>query len=445
MDFDKLVKEWFYRLPRGYADAPYSQEELAVLDEVMTEQGVSLPEAELEKEKFTEPDQMRNEVDQLDQAFNDAKPVKEEIDTTLPVEEKIQIIKDTLQQEVQLEDALIDKVIETYSKFSPDKQKDFDEIFRTLSVEEFVSQDPAVLRDFHAIAFDAKVAGGLGRGEVQILLAVNQSSTGGTAKKDIVVPGGEWEVKELDKGTFRPAKAGRAFNFPLTKDMIDFYDDIVKPYTSMSDPAESLKEMVAEKSYKSIDALVAVMEKFAPGGKYDENKIQSAYEWPDVGFFNNWYEGFVELNKIINDIKDDIKDTRISVTSAGDDNAYWISPESAKEIEDGSGSDTDVVINIGTKITEISSNKKIWFNRVKRFDFVRTPEEFIEQLINIRNSFFDGVLGLIYFQKGEGGKPYIGTADDFVVYAVSQGQYRFRLSSASSVSKRAFLSKQIGQ
>ena len=80
MDFDKLVKEWFYRLPKGYADAPYSQEELAVLDEVMTEQGVSLPEAELEKEKFTEPDQMRNEVDQLDQAFNNAEPVDDEED-----------------------------------------------------------------------------------------------------------------------------------------------------------------------------------------------------------------------------------------------------------------------------------------------------------------------------------------------------------------------------
>jgi hypothetical protein len=75
MDFEKLVKEWFYRLPKGYADAPYSREELAVLDEVLSENGVSLPEAELEKEKFTEPNQMRNEVDQLDQAFNDAEPV----------------------------------------------------------------------------------------------------------------------------------------------------------------------------------------------------------------------------------------------------------------------------------------------------------------------------------------------------------------------------------
>jgi len=78
MDFEKLVKEWFYRLPKGYADAPYSRQELAILDEVLSENGVSLPEAELEKEKFTEPDQMRNEVDQLDQAFIDAKPVKDE-------------------------------------------------------------------------------------------------------------------------------------------------------------------------------------------------------------------------------------------------------------------------------------------------------------------------------------------------------------------------------
>ena len=94
MDFDKLVKEWFYRLPKGYADAPYSQEELAVLDEVMTEQGVSLPEAELEKEKFTEPDQMRNEVDQLDQAFNDAEPV-DDLDEEILTEAEIDDIQAT--------------------------------------------------------------------------------------------------------------------------------------------------------------------------------------------------------------------------------------------------------------------------------------------------------------------------------------------------------------
>lgn len=59
MDFDGIVREWFYRLPKGYADAPYTDAELAVLNEVLSENGITL-----------------SEVDQLDQAFNDAKPVK---------------------------------------------------------------------------------------------------------------------------------------------------------------------------------------------------------------------------------------------------------------------------------------------------------------------------------------------------------------------------------
>jgi hypothetical protein len=60
MDFDVIVKEWFYRLPKGYADAPYTEEELAVLDEVLNEHGVVL-----------------TEVDELDQAFLEAEPVEE--------------------------------------------------------------------------------------------------------------------------------------------------------------------------------------------------------------------------------------------------------------------------------------------------------------------------------------------------------------------------------
>lgn len=76
MNFDAIVREWFYRLPKGYADAPYTDAELAVLNEVLSKNGIALPEAKLEKEKFTEPEQMRNEVDQLDQAFNDAEPVE---------------------------------------------------------------------------------------------------------------------------------------------------------------------------------------------------------------------------------------------------------------------------------------------------------------------------------------------------------------------------------
>ena len=60
MDFDYIVREWFYRLPKGYADAPYTEEELAVLDKVLNEHSIVL-----------------TEVDELDQAFLDAEPVED--------------------------------------------------------------------------------------------------------------------------------------------------------------------------------------------------------------------------------------------------------------------------------------------------------------------------------------------------------------------------------
>jgi len=78
MNVDEIVKEWFYRLPNGYADVPYTETELHVLEEVLNEYGTSLSEAKLEKEKFTDPAQMQNEVDIVDQAFLDAEPAEDD-------------------------------------------------------------------------------------------------------------------------------------------------------------------------------------------------------------------------------------------------------------------------------------------------------------------------------------------------------------------------------
>ena len=59
MNTDKIIHEWFYRLPKGYAIAPYTKQELDILHEVLAENGLSLNE----------------DIDILDQAFLDAKPV----------------------------------------------------------------------------------------------------------------------------------------------------------------------------------------------------------------------------------------------------------------------------------------------------------------------------------------------------------------------------------
>ena len=66
MDKESILREWFYRLPKGYAEVPYTDEEMTVLHEILNENG-------LNGSIFV------NEIDQLDQAFLDAKPVEEDV------------------------------------------------------------------------------------------------------------------------------------------------------------------------------------------------------------------------------------------------------------------------------------------------------------------------------------------------------------------------------
>ena len=76
MDRDSIIREWFYRLPNGYANAPYTNEELDVLHEILEENGMN-------GAVFV------NEVDQLDQAFLDATPVEDEVEEVVNIREAL--------------------------------------------------------------------------------------------------------------------------------------------------------------------------------------------------------------------------------------------------------------------------------------------------------------------------------------------------------------------
>jgi len=39
---DDVIREWFYRLPKGYAEAPYSESELSVLADVIAEHDATI-------------------------------------------------------------------------------------------------------------------------------------------------------------------------------------------------------------------------------------------------------------------------------------------------------------------------------------------------------------------------------------------------------------------
>jgi len=64
MDRESIIREWFYRLPKGYANPPYTKIEMDTLHEVLEENG-------LNGSIFVKEDKY------VDQSFHDAKPVED--------------------------------------------------------------------------------------------------------------------------------------------------------------------------------------------------------------------------------------------------------------------------------------------------------------------------------------------------------------------------------
>ena len=94
MNKESIIREWFYRLPKGYAEPPYSKVEMDTLHEVLNENGLNGsvfitedidtgPKRNFKPygDKYTEFEKTTNpelkEMDIVDQGFLDAKPVED--------------------------------------------------------------------------------------------------------------------------------------------------------------------------------------------------------------------------------------------------------------------------------------------------------------------------------------------------------------------------------
>jgi len=114
MDKDSIIQEWFYRLPKGYANAPYTKKEMDALHEVLEENG-------LNGAVFV------NEVDQLDQAFLKAEPVEDEIEEVVNIREALITIGG---KRFQLNKSEIEKITGYLEKDM--KKKDFNPLNRQI-------------------------------------------------------------------------------------------------------------------------------------------------------------------------------------------------------------------------------------------------------------------------------------------------------------------------
>ena len=411
MTVDSIITEWTYRLPKGY---PTTDSDYNILRNVLSEMT-----------NLSEND--------LDRIVNQAKGLQEQSGDTNVSDGQINF------ETLGLPTEVVRQITEIYNQLAPAEKTEFDKNYRQHTIESFVQTGWKFFAKFFMVNVGG-ARGGMGNGEIPILLAVTDSKPGGTATHDIVLPNGEFEVKELKDSKFDPAKSGTASNFILTEKIQLFYKDIVEPILHVGDPYEKLKHLVNPKSHDDLKRLIMIFEtRFSSA--IDVDKL-AALEWKKTAF-HNWYNGFRELHKIFHnsELDTDIKDTRLTIDSDGNKESFWIDDDDVDDIRQSAGSNDTANIYVGDPVSDTNNNITIWFKRIERHEFIINPELFINELNQIKSSFFSDILGLIWYAY-RNPEPHIGVPSDFAIDTVSQGRYRFTLKLAPANNGYTFIQLQ---
>lgn len=414
---NKIINEWTYQLDSGY---PTKDSDYEILRTVLREMNM-LSEQEINQTIY-QAKGLHEQPDQLDQQ-----------------EFSIEELTDKL-SEIKLPQSINSMIQYIYEKQLTSTERIlFSKNFRTHTIESYVSEGWKAFKEFFLVNIGG-ARGGMGNGEISILLGVKDSMPGGTGAHDIIMKNGEWEVKELKSGKFDPAQAGLANKFEITPKIQDFYKQIVDPIRNIGDPYEALHHLVDPDSADDLKKLIRIFET-----RFEEAidpGMFSKFEWKKTAF-HNWYEGFKELHNIFYKTKldSDVKDTRLTVDSDGNKEAYWISDDDAEQIELSAGEDAPAVIAVGDAVDNINTNVIVWFKRLERNEFVKNPQNFLFQLNKIKNEFFGEILGLIWYNY-RNPEPHIAKPEDFVIDQLSQGRYRFVLKNIPSSAGYEYLQRQ---
>lgn len=410
MTIDSILTEWSYRLPKGYPTRPKDYE---LLYHVILEMTDLTPLAART---------VVNRAQGLNEAEGDI------IDFT----------------QLGLPSDIVDQIQNTYNDLNPQEQAEFTKNYRRHTIDSFMSTGYKAFSKFYDILPLGKSAPGMGKGEIQVLLAVNDSQPGGTAMHDIVMPNGEWEVKEIGKlpkvtksgdlgkapdgKTFRPAKNG----IPVAGDLLTqtnlFFSEIVTPLSQMGDSFEELKDLVDPHSWKQLTELITVINSVFVPLTDNVKKSEVSYK----GGWSQMYKGWQLIHDLLweTDLDTDIHDARMTIKTGNDQFSYWITSDDFKRIQNSSGDEQAISINVGQQISNENRNAAIWFNKLKHHDLVKNPNLMIELLNNTKSKFFNGILGLIAYDINQPGIPIVTTELEWAIIGLSQGMWIFGLKSA---------------
>lgn len=414
MTVQKILTEWTYRLPNGYPTCPQDYD---VLMEILTE----LTDLPLhERKRVVNRAQGIYEQDDAVDAGTPAATREPEIDIEAELET------------LQLPGNITQQILTIYSQLSAEERTEFNKNFRIHSIETFLSGGYKPFIKFYNIINTEKSTGDMGFGEIQVLLAVKNSMPGGTARHDIIMPDGEWEVKQIGTSksvnqlTFRPAKAGMPQQGDLLTQLREFYRDVVIPFSQMGDPLRELQQLVDENSHENLRKFLQILtDYFVP----NIDRIATGREISYVPL-QNMYAAFKQLNNIFwqTELDSDVQDTRLAIKSKNMTSTYWISDDDYEKIKNNAGTDDDVNVNIGSPIDDENKNIAIWFSRVKRSPMILTPDRIIAELNTIKSKLFNEISGLIVYRYQKPGHPIKTTQSDWSIVSLSGGQWVFGLA-----------------
>jgi len=414
-EMDEVLAEWFYRLPKGYAEEPYSDADLYVLEQCIHE--------------------FRN---------GGFKPVINEA----RVETKLTRAGASFMQKVEdngsIRDEAYRKIRSIVSDATPAEQTKWNNLFQSYTLKQYVANGWENFKEFFDIAPQ-----GMGRGEMMAVLAIKGASSGGTEQKDLILPSATWEVKE-DPDNIRMAKSGFSGKFKYVKNNKKFYElleniglnggedatiieNLNKVFNSEKIAADFMKILTVNFRGDGFKIKKKKGEEDTSGENFFDRVSKSA-ELPS-GVIDLHYTGYKALNKLRTSIiknKDLINTAKLIIQTSKAEGQFFISTDDASKIQKAKP-DQEVNIKISTPAKQDIRTFLYNILSIIKSPMVENPELLPQDFNDRKYAYFadDQLPGFVYYLSGEP-KPYLGYPKDFVIYGISQNMGKMMLGREAS-------------
>lgn len=400
MNKESIIREWFYRLPNGYATAPYSKKEMNVLHEVLAENGMN-------------GSIFAKEVDQLDQAFHDAEPVEDE-ESQHAVTEEHDWLTERLLNEIEFNSNVFGiaaeagktKEFETFIKRLPSGEPKLaaikfinslddktleEKFFKDLYGTKAPTKTMKLPGGFETELFDID-AKGIGKGELWGAWKFQDAEVqGGSESFDLAVGTVKYEVKDYSG---KKAQAGRSETDNKSAIRVGVEGSVSK-YAFWNQILETVNKV------KKANAVENVWRKLPGGTEGNESDDWKKLFGPKVGktlslkdyiidrvvdkmkivtgeFNKTDTTKFIEFYTTFNKLLADIGETSINQISARGPNqkpvSIVIEPISLEDIPETG----EITLNVSDRTGGATATSVI--NYMKELKYVRNPETFMKDV-----------------------------------------------------------------